>query len=403
MITFAYHARDAAGKTISGIQDAFNEENAINTLMSRGLLVLSIQQKAGAKARTSTKVSDSDLVLFTRQLATMVDAGLPLVSGLTALHEQADPKKQAGLRNVIGQITANIEQGESFNESLAKHPQVFGRLYVSMVKAGESGGLLADILDRLSGFLEASARLAKKVKAALTYPIVVLCIAFLITSFLVLKIVPIFGSIYANFGKALPAPTQILLDISSFVRGIGGVVLLVVLVGGFFGVRAYIKTKAGAERWDRLRLKLPVCGPLIHKISMTRFARTFAQLIRSGVPILETIDIVRETAGNVVLADAIGTMSTGVEKGEHLSACMESQPIFPRMLVRMVAAGESTGKMDTMLDKMADFWDEEVEATLDALTSLIEPILMCFLGVIIGGIVISLYLPIFKLGQVVSS
>jgi type IV pilus assembly protein PilC len=402
MLTYAYQARDASGKTVTGIQEGLNEENAINTLMARGLMVLSIQQKAGGKVTAPRgKVSETDLVLFTRQLATMVDAGLPLVSALTALYEQADPKKQSGLRRVVGEVSAQVQEGATFCEAIGKHPRVFSRLYVAMVKAGESGGLLAEILDRLACFLEASARLKKKVKSAMTYPIIVICIAFAITTFLIVKVVPVFGEIFADFGANLPAPTQFLLDVSAFVRGywyflLGG------LIGAITGVKWFVSTKSGGEMWDRWQLKLPVFGPLVHKICMTRFARTFAQLIRSGVPILEVMDIVGDTSGNSVVTEAIKKVSADVEKGDHLANAMARAPIFPPMLVRMVGAGEQTGKIDAMLEKMADFWDEEIEAILDALTSLIEPLLIVFLGVIVGGIVIAMFLPIFKLSDVVS-
>jgi type IV pilus assembly protein PilC len=402
MLTFAYQARDASGKMISGIQEAINEDNAINTLMTRGLMVLSIQQKAGGKAvRPRGKVTETDLVLFTRQLATMVDAGLPLVTGLTALYEQADPKKQAGLRRVVGEVSALVQQGDSFYEAITKHPKVFPRLYTAMVKAGETGGLLAEILDRLASFLEAAARLKKKVKSAMTYPVIVICIAFAITTFLIVKVVPVFGEIFADFGANLPAPTQFLMDLSAFIRS-----RWYLLAGGmaaiFFGVRSFVRTEKGARLWDQWKLKLPVFGPLLHKICMTRFARTFAQLIRSGVPILEVMEIVGETSGNYVVADAIKNVAVDVEKGDNLTAALTRQPIFPPMLTRMVSAGESTGKIDVMLEKMADFWDEEIEALLDALTSLIEPLLIVFLGVVVGGIVIAMFLPIFKLNDVVS-
>ncbi|MGB8356810.1 MAG: type II secretion system F family protein [Chthoniobacteraceae bacterium] len=402
MLTFAYQARDAAGKTVSGVQEALNEDNAITTLMTRGFMVLSIQQKSVTKRmKTIGGISDTDLVLFTRQLATMVDAGLPLVTALTGLFEQTDAKKQAGLRQVIGDLSSRVQQGESFYEAVSKFPRVFNRLFVSMVKAGESGGLLAEILDRLAAFLEASSRLKKKVKSAMTYPVIVICIAFCITTFLIVKVVPVFSQIFADFGAKLPAPTQFLIDLSDFIRG-NWYYLIAAGIGIFFGVRTFLRTKRGSEIWDRYKLKLPIFGPLVHKICMTRFSRTFAQLIRSGVPILEVMEIVGETSGNHVIAVAIHGVSTDVERGEHLTNAMSRQSIFPPMMLRMVSAGEATGKIDVMLEKMADFWDEEIEATLDALTSLIEPLLIVVLGVIVGGIVISMFLPIFKLNDIVS-
>ncbi len=402
MYTFAYQARDSQGKTVSGVTEALNEDNAINTLMARGLMVTSIQQQAArSSAARGGKVSDSDLVLFTRQLATMVDAGLPLVSALTALYEQSDPKRQAKLRSIIGEITARVEQGDTFNEAIAKHPATFSRLYISMVRAGETGGMLAEILDRLAGFLEASARLKKKVKSAMTYPVIVICIAFAITAFLIIQVVPVFAGIFADFDSTLPAPTQFLIDLSGAIRAYW-YIFIVGAGAAYFFIRRFLRTKKGEEWWDRAKLKLPVFGPLVHKICMSRFARTFAQLIRSGVPILEVMSIVGETAGNTVVEYAIRSVAQDVEKGDGLAQALSRQSIFPPMMLRMVAAGEATGKIDAMLEKMADFWDEEIEALLNALTSLIEPLLIVFLGIVVGGIVISMFLPIFKLNDIVS-
>ena len=403
MITFAYQARDASGRIVSGIQDALNEDNAVTSLMSRGLMVLSLQEKAVA-SKTRKKVwtvRETDLVLFTRQLATMIEAGISLVQALTALYDQCDPKRQRNLRHVISDVTTRVQGGETFHEAIGKHPRVFNRLFVSMVKAGESGGLLAEILERLAGFLEATARLKKKVKSAMTYPVIVVCIAFAITTFLIVRVVPIFGEIFKDFGAKLPAPTQFLIDVSDFVRG-EWYFLLLGIVSTVIGVRTFLRSQRGKQIADKWKLKLPVFGPLIHKIAMSRFARTFAQLIRSGVPILEVIDIVGGAAGNYVIEKSIKSVGEDVEKGDNLSVAMSKKPIFPPMLLRMVAAGESTGKIDNMLEKMADFWDEEIEAMLDALTSLIEPMLIVFLGVIVGGIVIAMFLPIFKLNEVVS-
>jgi type IV pilus assembly protein PilC len=403
MITFSYQARDASGRIVSGIQDAINEDNAVTSLMSRGLMVLSLQKKSDAsrKRKQAGTVKETDVVLFTRQLATMIEAGISLVQALTALYEQCDPKRQRNLRQVISDVTSRVQGGETFNESISKHPRVFNRLFVSMVKAGEHGGLLAEILDRLAGFLEASARLRKKIKSAMTYPVIVLCIAFAITTFLIVRVVPIFGEIFQDFGAKLPAPTQFLIDVSNFVRA-SWYILAAGMIGSIFGIRAFLRSKRGKQFADRWKLKLPVFGPLVHKICMSRFSRTFAQLIRSGVPILEVLDIVGGSSGNHVIETSIRSVSDDVEKGDNLSVALSKKKIFPPMLLRMVAAGEATGKIDTMLEKMADFWDEEIEAMLDALTSLIEPMLIVFLGVIVGGIVIAMFLPIFKLNEVVS-
>ncbi len=403
MTTFSYQARDASGRITSGVHDALNEDNAITSLMSRGLMVLSLQQKAAAsKAHKRVwSVKETDLVLFTRQLSTMIEAGISLVQGLTALYEQSDPKRQRNLRHIISDVTTRVQGGETFHEAISKHPRVFNRLFTSMVKAGETGGMLAEILDRLAGFLEASARLRKKIKSAMTYPVIVICIAFAITTFLIVRVVPIFGEIFKDFGAKLPAPTQFLIDLSEFVRG-EWYFLLLGIGGAIFGTRFFLRSKRGKELSDRWKLKLPIFGPLVHKICMSRFARTFAQLIRSGVPILEVLDIIGGTSGNHVIEQSIKSVSVDVEKGDNLSTALSKKKIFPPMLLRMVSAGEATGKIDTMLEKMADFWDEEIEAMLDALTSLIEPLLICFLGVIVGGIVIAMFLPIFKLNEVVS-
>src|SRR5438874_9879061 len=279
MITFSYQARDASGRIVSGVQDAINEDNAVTSLMSRGLMVLSLQKKSDAsrKRKQAGSVKETDVVLFTRQLATMVEAGISLVQALTALYEQCDPKRQRNLRAVISDITMRVQGGETFNESIAKHPRIFNRLFVSMVKAGEHGGLLAEILDRLAGFLEASARLRKKIKSAMTYPVIVLCIALGITTFLIVRVVPIFGEIFQDFGAKLPAPTQFLIDLSAFVRG-NWYFLILRIGGAIFGLRAFLRSRKGKILSDRWKLKLPIAGPLSHKIAMSRFARTFAQL-----------------------------------------------------------------------------------------------------------------------------
>src|SRR5213595_3251533 len=241
MITFAYQARDASGRIVSGIQDALNEDNAVTSLMSRGLMVLSLQKKSVAsKSRKKTwTVKETDLVLFTRQLATMIDAGISLVQGLTALYEQSDPKRQRNLRHIISDVTTRVQGGETFHEAISKHPRVFNRLFTSMVKAGETGGMLAEILDRLAGFLESSARLRKKIKSAMTYPVIVVCIAIAITTFLIVRVVPIFGEIFADFGAKLPAPTQFLIDVSDFVRG-QWYFLILGVGGAIFGIRAFL-------------------------------------------------------------------------------------------------------------------------------------------------------------------
>ena len=400
MPNFTYQARDTSGRPIGGDIEAADQQAASVALMDRGLMVLSLRSSAGRKAgrkRQQGKVKSQDLVVFTRQLATMMDAGLPLVQSLTALEEQTD---SLVLKSVLGDTTARVEQGNAFSEALAEHPKVFNKLYVSMVSAGETGGLLAEILDRLASYLESTARLKKKVKSAMSYPVIVCFISLSIALFLIVKIIPVFGGIYKDFGAALPMPTQILINISDVVRAY--FVLVVAAGAGLaFALAKLKRTRQGTAIWDRAKLRMPVIGKLVHKIAISRFSRTFAALLRSGVPILETLRIVGQSAGNTVVETAVEKTAASIERGDNLAVAMGQHPIFPPMLVRMVSAGEQTGKVDVMLEKISDFYDEEIEATLSGLTSLIEPLLIVFLGVVVGSIVICMFLPIFKLNQVV--
>ncbi len=397
MMTFAYQARDTQGKTVSGDCEAVNEDNAITTLMTRGLMVLSIEQRAVKKtAARAGKVGDTDLVLFTRQLATMVDAGLPLLTALAALYEQADPKKQAGLKFIVGEIMARVQQGDTFNEAISKHPKVFSRLYISMIKAGETGGMIAEILDRLAGFLESNARLVKKVKSAMTYPVVVFCMAILAVVGMLIFVVPTFAAMFQNLGGELPLPTQILVAMSNGLKT-GGPVLLVLCVIGYIVWHRVKHTEKVRGFLDPLKLKLPVFGGLFQKIAISRFTRNLGTMISSGVPILQSLDIVADTTGNVVVREAVRDIQTSVRNGESLSAPLANHKVFPAMVVQMMAVGEDTGALDTMLHKISDFYDQEVESTADALASLIEPLMIAFLGGIIGAMIIALYMPIFKI------
>jgi type IV pilus assembly protein PilC len=400
MPSFTYIARDSAtGREIRSNVDASTEANAIAALLNRNLLVVSIQEKIGKKGRTSGgKVSLADQVIFTRQLATMLDAGLAMVQSLQALAEQTDNKV---MRDVIKDITTRVEGGDSFSEALQKHPKAFNRLYYSMVSAGEKGGLLAEILARLATYLENTARLRKKVKSAMMYPTAVTIVAIGITIFLLVKVVPVFSDIFSSFGGQLPAPTQYLINVSNVLRHyfLGFVVLAGAVVGGWL---YYIKTPMGLRFWDAKRIKLPIFGAIAHKICLARFTRTMASLIRSGVPILEVLAIVQNTVGNVIMEAAVKSAAADIERGEGISAALSKHPIFPTMIIRMMTAGEQTGKIDTMLERVADFLDEEIENTLSGLTALIEPLLIVFLGVVVGGIVICMFLPIFKLSELVS-
>ena len=400
MSAYAYVARETAtGREIRSSIEAATEQAAIAALLNRNLLVVSIQEKVGKKGRTSGgQVALADLVVFTRQLATMIDAGLAMVQSLQALADQTTNKV---MRDVIRDICTRVEGGDSFSEALQKHPKAFSRLYVCMVAAGEKGGLLAEILSRLAVYLENAARLRKKVKSAMMYPTVVSVVAILITIFLLIKVVPVFGEIFKSFGAALPAPTQFLIDLSHFVQKF----ILLILIGGGGGVYGwfyFIKTPAGRSFWDTYRIKLPVFGSIAHKICLARFTRTLASLVRSGVPILEVLQIVSQTVGNVVMEKAIRVAAVDIERGESISAALAKHPVFPVMIIRMVTAGEQTGKIDNMLERIADFLDDEIETTLSGLTALIEPILIVFLGVVVGGMVICMFLPIFKMPEIVS-
>lgn len=379
--------------------EAGTEQAAIAALLNRNMLVVSIQEKVGKKGATAGgKVALADLVIFTRQLATMIDAGLAMVQSLQALAEQTTHKV---MRDTIKDVCARVEGGDSFSEALQKHPKVFTRLYVCMVAAGEKGGLLAEIMARLATYLENSARLRKKVKSAMMYPTVVTFVAICITIFLLVKVVPVFGDIFKGFGAALPVPTQKLIDISQFVQKYI-IFLLIAGSGAVYAWLYFIKTPVGRQFWDSRRIKLPVFGSIAHKICLARFTRTLASLIRSGVPILEVLQIVSQTVGNVVMEKAIRTAATDIERGESISGALGKHPVFPNMIIRMITAGEQTGKIDNMLERISDFLDEEIETTLSGLTSLIEPILIVFLGVVIGGMVICMFLPIFKMPEIVS-
>ena len=379
--------------------DAATQPEAIAALLDRNLLVLSIEEKVPKQGRTSGgRVDLADLVVFTRQLATMINAGLAIVQCLQTLADQTPNKV---MRDTIRDVCARVEGGDSFSEALQRHPKAFSRLYVCMVAAGERGGLLAEILARLAIYLENTARLRKKVKSAMMYPTVVTVVAIVITILLLVKVVPVFAEIFASFRATLPAPTLYLINLSNMVKSY---LVLFVLVagGGVYGWLSFIKTPAGRLFWDSRRIRLPVFGPIAHKICLARFTRTLASLVRSGVPILEVLQIVSQTVGNVVMENAVKKAASDIERGESLSAALAKHPVFPSMIVRMLSAGEQTGKIDEMLERIADFLDEEIETTLSGLTSLIEPILIVFLGVVVGGMVICMFLPIFKLPEIVN-
>jgi type IV pilus assembly protein PilC len=399
MPSFTYVARESvSGREIKSVVDAVSEQAAVANLLNRNLLVISIQEKVGKKGRTAGgSVPLQDLVVFTRQLATMIDAGLAMVHSLQALAEQSPNKV---MRDTIKDVCSRVESGDSFSEALMKHPKVYSKLYYSMVAAGERGGLLAEILARLATYLESTARLRKKVKSAMMYPTAVTIIAIGITIFLLMKVVPVFKDIFSSFGAKLPTPTMVLIAISErlqqfFWIGIG---LLVAVIWGWI---YFVRTPSGRWFWDSTRIKLPIFGSIAHKICLARFTRTFASLVRSGIPILEVLSITCNTVGNVVFEKAIRVAATDIERGESISVSLGKHPVFPSMVIRMLSAGEQTGKIDAMLERISDFLDDEIETTLSGLTSLIEPLLIVFLGVVVGGIVVCMFLPIFKMSEIV--
>jgi len=400
MPLFAYTAREtASGREIRNTVEAASEQAAIAALLNRNLLVVEIKEKIAKRGRTKGgKVALADLVIFTRQLATMIDAGIAIVQSLQALADQTPNKV---MRDTIRDVCTRVEGGESFSEALTRHPKAFNRLYVAMVGAGEKGGLLSEILARLATYQENTERLRKKVKTALMYPTVVTVVAIVITVFLLVRVIPTFKEVYSGFGAKLPAPTEVLITISEIVQHY--LIYLIILAGGaVWGWLYFLKTKPGREFWDTQRIKLPIFGAIAHKICLARFTRTLSSLVRSGVPILEVLQIVSQTVGNVVMEKAIKAAALDIERGEGISAALAKYPVFPSMVVRMLSAGEQTGNIDTMLERVADFLDEEIDTTLSGLMALIEPLLIVFLGVVIGGMVICMFLPIFNLANIVS-
>ncbi len=408
MPVFAYQARDEKGATKKGTLEATDQTSAASALSQKGMVVVSISESVAVKRKSKGAgsiggqkigaIPETEMVMFTRQLATMIDAGLPLVQSLSALTEQTTNKS---FKAVLTQLTSIIETGEQLSTTLMKYPTVFDRLYVNMVRAGESGGALAEILDRLASYMEASSRLKKKVKSAMSYPVIVMSMAFIIVVFLLIKVIPVFAGIYADFHAKLPAPTAALIAVSDLLRSAKGIVVGLAIIGVIFAFLKWIKTEDGRKKWDGIKLKIPVFGPLLQKVSISRFARTFAQLIRSGVPIIETLNIVAQSSGNWLVEVATLDAAAAIEKGETIGPSLAKHPIFPPMIIRMIAAGESTGKVDVMLEKIADFYDTEIETTLSGLTALIEPLLIAGLGIVIGGIVLAMFMPIFKLHELV--
>jgi type IV pilus assembly protein PilC len=400
MGVFRYVAKGPGGHYEVSVIEAQSEHAVVADLRKRGLTILSVSEEAHHARdvkRSRGKAKKGELVVFSRQLATMVDAGLPIVQSINTLGEQAG---RPGLRRVLQDIERRIEHGASFSEAIAGHPRVFSQLYISMVRAGEASGNLAEILDRLAAHLEASLALRRKVRSAMMYPIMVSIIGLIITSVLLLKVIPVFGGIYASFGSDLPVPTQMLLDLSYFLRAYFPFVVGALVVG-FFLIRGYVKTESGSIRYDQFKLGLPIFGPLFRKVAISRFSRTLSVLVRSGVPILNALEIVSKTAGNKLVERAVTQAMIAIKQGDNIARPLASSKVFPPMVVKMISVGEDSGKLETMLAKISDFYDSENEAAINGLTSLIEPLLIAFLGVVVGTVVICMFLPIFRLSSIV--
>lgn len=401
MANFKYIAKDSEGRSLNGFFEAADYAAAIDALRKKGLIIVSVNE-ALSKLKFSTtsfgrkKIKMDDLVVFSRQLATMVDAGIPLVGALDILGEQADNKTFGG---IILKMRNDVETGSSLSDAIAKHKKVFSPLFINMVKAGESGGMLDNILDRLATYMEKTSTLQKKIKSALIYPAVVSSMAIGITLILLLKVIPIFKNIFSGFDAQLPMPTQVLIAISDGLQKYSPYLIAALAVVMFFAIR-YGKTEKGRLRYDSLLLKLPVFGILFKKVAISKFTRTLSTLIKSGVPILTSLEIVGRTAGNKAIEMAVETVRASVREGESVAGPLAKSKLFPPMVVRMVSVGEQSGELEKMLSKIADFYDEQVDVSVGSLTSLIEPLIIAFLGIVIGSIVICMFLPIFKITSV---
>ncbi len=354
------------------------------------------KQKSLEKKARKYRLPMGELALFTQQLASLLTAGLPLVQCLEALQDQTE---DACFRIVIRDVRADISQGNSFSSAVRKFPNSFNTLFVSMVEAGEASGGLAEILGKVAGYFESTVKLTKKVKSAMTYPIAVIGLAVALVNVLLIFVIPVFAAMFADFGAKLPAPTQFLINLSDFMKGYWWAIGIG-SYGAWWGLGKFTATPNGRRMRDNFLVRAPIFGNLIHKIALSRFCRTYATLIRSGVPILRTLEIVSAASGKVQIEDACDEIAKHVSQGGQVSEVLANTEFFPPMMKHMVKAGESTGNVDGMMNKIADFYDVECEATVSALTSLIEPMLIVFLGIVVGGIVMAMFLPIFQLGAV---
>ncbi len=397
MAKFSWEGKNKNGTVVTGEMEAPNEAFVLAQLRRQQVAPTKVRAKAkdiGFKFNFGAgSVTQKELAIFTRQFATMIDAGLPLVQCLEILGNQ---QENAAFKKIVLRVKEDVEGGSTFADALAKHPRFFDELFVNLVAAGEVGGILDTILSRLAAYIEKAMKLQKKIKSAMVYPSTILAVAVIVTLVLLLKVIPIFGAMFKDFGQTLPAPTAFVMGLSDWVRkyfllGIG------VVAGIVFAIKWYYKQESGRRNIDGLLLKTPVIGSLLQRIAVARFSRTLGTMVSSGVPILEGMDIVSKSAGNKVIEEAIAKARLSISEGKTIADPLAESKVFPSMVTQMVAVGEATGALDTMLNKIADFYDDEVDNAVDSLTALLEPILMVFLGVVIGGLVVAMYLPIFKL------
>jgi type IV pilus assembly protein PilC len=398
--TFAYKVLDKSGHMTEGTIEAENPTLVASKLKQMGLTPIAIDKQSTSAMKKELSIPGfgpkaklKDLAVFSRQFATMINAGLTLLRTLTILGEQTE---NSVLRKAVQAVRIDVEKGASLSQALAKHPKVFNRLYVAMIRAGESAGVLDQVLVQLANIIEKQVELRGRIKSAMTYPITVMCLVSLILAAMMLFVVPMFKHLYSSLGGTLPVPTRILIFVSNAAVKFSPFIIIAIAIFVWW-FRRWKKTPAGKAIWDRLLLRVPIFGKLVHKTCLVRFSQTLAVLIRSGVPILESLDITSETTGNTVLGEAIRDVQTGVRKGETLARPLQAHSVIPAMVVQMMAVGEETGALDVMLEKIAMFYEQEVQATVDALTSLLEPLLIVVLGGTIGAMVIALYMPMFNI------
>ncbi len=393
MPTYSYTARDAKGDLKTATIDAANREDVVQQLRRLRLTVVKVEEQSKSKVKTTGAISMRDIVIFTRQFSTMINSGLPLVQALDILSKQTENKV---LSAVTRQVVFDVESGHTVADALAKHPNAFTDLYVNMVAAGEAGGILDTILMRLATFMEKNDALVRKVKGAMIYPGVIMSVAAIAIIVLLIFVIPVFQSMFASVGLSLPLPTRVVIGLSNLLQGYWWAFGL----GGFaaqWGVRKYYATSNGQLIIDRLMLQAPVLGDVLRKSAVSRFTRTLGTLISSGVSILDGLEITSKTAGNRVISDAIMASRSSIAGGDTISAPLAKSNVFPPMVISMIAVGEQTGGLDEMLSKIADFYDEEVDAAVSGLLSLLEPVMIVFLGVVVGGMVVAMYLPIFDM------